>query len=75
MWYPPPAMKYNVCADCKGKHKYLMPFDDGVKSMVMELAKPYPKRVKQAMTGHPPAQRQGSTDQHAPTIQMTDASS
>jgi hypothetical protein len=33
------------------KHRYLMPLDDGLKSKVVLLAKPYPKRVKQAMIG------------------------
>jgi hypothetical protein len=32
-----------------GKHKYLMPLDEDMKNQVAKLAKPYPKRVKQAM--------------------------
>ena len=52
-----------------GKHKYLMPLDAEMRERIAHLAKPYPKRerAKQAMTGHPPAQRQGGTDPHAPT--------
>ena len=48
------------------KHKYLMPLDDEMKKRILPLAKPYPKRAKQAMAGDHPAQRQGSTDPHAP---------
>ena len=48
------------------KHKYLMPLDDAMRAQIAPLAKPYPKRVKQAMAGNQPAQRQGSTDPHAP---------
>lgn len=50
-----------------GKHKYVLPLDDGIKERLQPLAKPYPKRAKQAMAG-PPAQRQGSTDPHAPQM-------
>jgi len=32
-----------------GKHRYLMPLDDDMKNQVAKLAKPYPKREKQAM--------------------------
>lgn len=53
-----------------GKHRYLMPLDEEMRQRIMPLAKPYPKRVKQAMTGHPPEQRQGSTDPHAPTLEV-----
>ena len=48
------------------KHRYLMPLDDEVKKTVIKFKKPYPKRVKQAMTDYPSEQRQGSTDLHAP---------
>ena len=43
--------------------------DQEMRERIAHLAKPYPKRerAKQAMTGHPPAQRQGGTDPHAPT--------
>lgn len=56
---------------CAGKHKYLMPLDDDMRARVAGLAKPYPKRAKQAMAGilHP-AQRQGGTDPHAPTTHV-----
>lgn len=38
----------------KGKHCYLMPLDDGLKSKLVKLSKPYPKRDKQAIAGvHP----------------------
>lgn len=49
-----------------GKHKYLMPLDDDMRRHIMPLAKPYPKRAKQAITGDQSAERQGSTDPHAP---------
>ena len=49
-----------------GKHRYLMPLDDAMRTQIAPLAKPYPKRAKQAMAEHPSAQRQGSTDPHAP---------
>lgn len=35
----------------QGKHTYLMPLDAEIRSKVATLAKPYPKREKQAMTG------------------------
>jgi hypothetical protein len=54
-----------------GKHRYLMPLDEDMRQRIMPLAKPYPKRVKQAMTGNPPEQRQGSTDPHAPCSMVT----
>jgi hypothetical protein len=50
----------------KGKHKYLMALDDDMKTRILHLAKPYPKRVKQAMTDIQSEQRQGGTDPHAP---------
>lgn len=48
-----------------GKYRYLLPLDPAMRAQVALLAKPYPKRAKHAMAG-PPAQRQGSTDPHAP---------
>ena len=54
-----------------GKHRYLMPLDEDMRQRIMPLAKPYPKRVKQAMTGNHPEQRQGSTDPHAPTLEAS----
>ena len=51
------------------KHKYLMPLDAEMRKQIAPLAKPYPKRVKQATTGDQPAGRQGSTDPHAPKLQ------
>lgn len=50
-----------------GKHRYLLPLDAAMRAQITPLAKPYPKRAKQAMAG-PPAQRQGSTDPHAPAF-------
>lgn len=58
-----------------GKHRYLMPLDNEMRNRILPLAKPYPKRVKQAMDGDHPSQRQGSTDPHAPldTLEANDA--
>jgi hypothetical protein len=50
----------------KGKHKYLMPLDKDMSAKIQPLAKPYPKRVKQAMTGDQPEQRRRDTDPPAP---------
>jgi len=52
-----------------GKHRYLMPLDADMRARILPLAKPYPKRAKQAMTDSPSAQRQGGTDPHAPQVQ------
>lgn len=49
-----------------GKHRYLMPLDAEMRKRIVPLSRPYPKRAKQAMTGDQSAQRQGSTDPHAP---------
>lgn len=51
-----------------GKHRYLMPLDNEMRAKIMPLAKPYPKRVKQAMTGDQPGQRQCDTDLPAPSF-------
>ena len=48
------------------KYRYLMPLDQEMRAKIAPLAKPYPKRPKQAMTGDHPAQRQCDTDQDAP---------
>ena len=37
-----------------GKHRYLMPLDSDMRARIASLAKPYPKRVKQATDGHHP---------------------
>ncbi len=50
------------------KHRYLMPLDKEMKEQIAPLAKPYPKRVKQAMDENPSSQRRGSTDLHAPHL-------
>lgn len=52
----------------EGKHKYILPLDDDMRKQVAHLAKPYPKRVKQATTDDQSVGRQGSTDPHAPNI-------
>jgi hypothetical protein len=48
------------------KHRYLMPLDAAMRKQIEFLAKPYPKRVKQAMTGLQPEQRRSDTDPPAP---------
>jgi hypothetical protein len=37
----------------KGKHRYLMPLDDKMRSTILPLAKPYPKRVKEQELENP----------------------
>ena len=39
----------------EGKYKYLLPLDADMRDRIAPLAKPYPKRVKQATDGHHPA--------------------
>lgn len=56
-----------------GKHRYLMPLDDAMRKQIEPLAKPYPKREKQAMASIPEAQRQGGTDLHAPISELFSA--
>jgi hypothetical protein len=60
--------KHDECTPVKrpGKHRYLMPLDKDMAAQIAPLSKPYPKRVKQAMTGDQSAQRQCNTDPHAP---------
>jgi hypothetical protein len=58
--------------DVPGKHRYLMPLDADMRARIMPLAKPYPKRAKQAMTDNQSEQRQGGTDPHAPITQEAD---
>ena len=53
-------------APVEWKHVYLMPLDDAMRAQIAPLAKPYPKRDKQAMAGVQSEQRRGSTDRHAP---------
>ena len=48
------------------KHRYLMPLDKEMSAKIAPLAKPYPKRVKQAMAGVHPEQRRSDTDPPAP---------
>ena len=57
--------------DVPGKHRYLMPLDKEMAEQIKPLAKPYPKREKQAMASFPEAQRQGSTDLHAPILERS----
>ena len=54
--------------DTNGKHRYLMPLDADMKARIMPLAKPYPKRVKQATDDVQSLGRRGSTDPHAPMV-------
>lgn len=56
------------------KHRYLMPLDEEVRDIIAPLAKPYPKRPKQAMTGDHPAQRRCDTDRDAPNSAGADGS-
>jgi hypothetical protein len=58
----------NQCTPVKklGKHRYLMPLDAEMRERVLPLAKPYPKRHKQAMAGDHPEQRQCNADHDAP---------
>lgn len=58
--------KRATVVDVPGKHRYLMPLDDEMRARILPLAKPYPKRAKQAMASSQEAQRQGGTDPHAP---------
>jgi hypothetical protein len=55
-------------APVEWKHVYLMPLDEAMRAQIAPLAKPYPKRAKQATTDDQSAGRQGSTDPHAPNI-------
>lgn len=59
--------------DVPGKHRYLMPLDADMRARILPLAKPYPKRVKQATTDDQSAGRQGSTDPHAPNPEAHNA--
>ena len=52
-----------------GKHRYLMPLDKNISDKIAPLAKPYPKRPKQAEAG-PPEQRRCNTDPDAPIIKQ-----
>lgn len=51
------------------KHRYLKALDAEIAAKLTPRAKPYPKpmREKQAMAGHPSAQRRCSADPHAPS--------
>lgn len=53
-----------------GKHRYLMPLDPEMRASVAHLAKPYPKRPKQA-TGGTTAERQCNADPDAPSLPPT----
>ena len=54
-----------------GKHTYLLPLDEQIKQRILPMAKPYPKRPKQAESG-PPEMRRGSTDPDAPFISQAE---
>lgn len=49
-----------------GKHRYVLPLDDAMREQVAPLAKPYPKRPKQASVDTPVRTRRGSADPVAP---------
>lgn len=51
-----------------GKHTYLMPLDDEMRSKIAHLSKPYPKRVKEQDSGNPP-ELGGATPTH--TLQLS----
>jgi hypothetical protein len=81
LWHPrrasktPNKQKHLVTKDWKeevqqGKHRYLMPLDDEMRIKIAPLAKPYPKRQKQAMTV-PTEQRRCDTDPDAPRIEVS----
>jgi hypothetical protein len=44
-----------------------MPLDEEMRAKIAPLAKPYPKRDKQAMAESPSAQLQCNADRHAPS--------
>lgn len=44
-----------------------MPLDEEMRAKIQPLAKPYPKRPKQAEAG-PPEQRRCNTDPDAPSV-------
>jgi hypothetical protein len=48
----------------EGKHRYLMPLDNEMRERIMPLAKPYPKRMKQANSGDQP-ESGGAAPTHA----------
>ncbi len=60
--------RYDQCIPIQksGKHRYLMPLDNEMRNQVSLLAKPYPKRPKQAMAGDHSEQRWCDTDPDAP---------
>lgn len=60
--------RHDQCVPVKkpGKHRYLMPLDAEMRERIAPLAKPYPKREKQATTGDQPEGRRCNTDPHAP---------
>lgn len=81
LWHPrrasrtPNSQKHLVTDEWKeekqeGKHRYLMPLDETMRAKIMPLAKPYPKRPKQAEAG-PPEQRRCNTDPDAPSSANT----
>ena len=69
------TLKPSDCTIIKtlGKHRYLMALDKEMRDKIAPLAKPYPKRVKQAMDGDQPSQRRRDTDPPAPLNAETKA--
>ena len=53
-----------------GKHRYLMPLDDEMRARIAPLAKPYPKRPKQAEATDQVEQRRCDTDPDAPNQEL-----
>jgi len=53
-----------------GKHRYLMPLDDEMRDRIAPLAKPYPKRPKQAEATDQVEQRRCDTDPDAPNQEL-----
>jgi hypothetical protein len=54
------------CETTPGKHRYLMPLDDEMRSRVAPLARPYPKRPKGGPLPAPPARGRFNSDPVAP---------
>lgn len=48
--------------------RYILPLDEEMRRMIEPMRKKYPKRVKQAITSFPEAERRSVTDPHAPEL-------
>lgn len=69
-WVKQNLDKYASAVLVPGKHRYLMPLDAEMRKKILPLAKPYPKRSKQAMAEHHSEQRRGSADLNAPYVEV-----